>query len=74
MPKQSTQIELSARDIPRRAGEESETQRSQPTVASLAYQLWLDRGSPQGSPDEDWFRAESLLRADAGVHASPAVA
>ena len=30
-------------------------------VAALAYQLWQDRGSPVGSPDEDWFRAEREL-------------
>jgi hypothetical protein len=27
-------------------------------VAALAYLLWQERGSPIGSPDEDWFRAE----------------
>jgi len=31
-------------------------------VARLAYQLWEERGRPFGSPDEDWFRAESFLR------------
>ena len=31
-------------------------------VASLAYQLWTERGRPEGSPDEDWFRAQELLR------------
>ena len=30
-------------------------------VAALAYQLWQDRGSPVGSPDVDWFRAEREL-------------
>ncbi|HXA51006.1 MAG TPA: DUF2934 domain-containing protein [Candidatus Acidoferrum sp.] len=33
-------------------------------VAKLAYQLWLDRGCPLGSPEEDWHRAEQFL--DAG--------
>lgn len=27
-------------------------------VASLAYRYWEMRGSPLGSSDEDWFRAE----------------
>jgi hypothetical protein len=27
-------------------------------IASLAYQLWEQRGCPEGSPDEDWIRAE----------------
>jgi hypothetical protein len=31
------------------------------TIAMRAYQLWLERGCPEGSPDEDWFRAEQEL-------------
>lgn len=27
-------------------------------VEERAYQSWLERGCPMGSPDEDWFRAE----------------
>lgn len=27
-------------------------------IESLAYQLWQDRGSPTGTPEEDWFNAE----------------
>jgi hypothetical protein len=30
-------------------------------IEVLAYQLWIDRGSPVGSPEEDWYRAESEL-------------
>src|SRR5215472_7327946 len=33
-------------------------------VAKLAHQLWIDRGCPHGSAEEDWYRAESLLRQD----------
>ncbi len=29
---------------------------------SLAYRLWQHRGMPMGSPEEDWFLAEELLR------------
>jgi hypothetical protein len=32
-------------------------------IARLAYSYWQDRGGPYGSPEEDWFRAESELRA-----------
>jgi hypothetical protein len=32
-------------------------------IASLAYELWQARGCPYGSPEEDWLRAESELRA-----------
>jgi hypothetical protein len=31
-------------------------------IATLAYQLWLDNGCPVGSDQEDWFRAEAMLR------------
>ena len=32
-------------------------------IAALAYQLWLARGCPDGSPDSDWLRAEQQLHA-----------
>jgi hypothetical protein len=28
----------------------------------LAYQLWILRARPHGSPDVDWYRAEQELR------------
>jgi hypothetical protein len=31
-------------------------------IAALAYQLWLERGCPIGSDQDDWFRAESILQ------------
>jgi len=31
-------------------------------IAQLAYQFWLDRGCPIGSPEEDWSRAEQDLK------------
>jgi Protein of unknown function (DUF2934) len=31
-------------------------------IEILAYQFWLDRGAPFGSPDIDWFRAEDELK------------
>ena len=31
-------------------------------IAALAYQLWLDRGCPVGSPEQDWLQAEDQLR------------
>lgn len=31
-------------------------------VASLAFQRWVERGCPQGSPDEDWLSAERELQ------------
>lgn len=31
-------------------------------VEVLAYQLWCERGCPNGSDQDDWFRAEEHLR------------
>jgi hypothetical protein len=31
-------------------------------IAALAYQLWIERGCPLGTPEEDWFRAEEELK------------
>ena len=31
-------------------------------VALLAYSYWEARGCPDGSPEEDWLRAEQNLR------------
>ena len=31
-------------------------------IAGLAYAYWQNRGCPDGSPEEDWFRAEADLR------------
>ena len=33
-----------------------------PQVERLAYWLWQQRGTPTGSPDEDWLLAEELLK------------
>ena len=30
-------------------------------VAALAYGFWMERGCPEGCPEEDWFRAEREL-------------
>jgi hypothetical protein len=35
-------------------------------IKARAYQLWLERGSPHGSSDQDWHRAEQELRAKNG--------
>jgi DUF2934 family protein len=31
-------------------------------IARLAYEFWLERGSPIGTAEEDWFRAEAEVR------------
>jgi hypothetical protein len=36
-------------------------------ITALAYALWQERGCPEGSPEEDWFRPEKELRAYLGA-------
>ena len=31
-------------------------------IAARAYEIWRSRGCPEGSPEEDWFRAAEELR------------
>jgi hypothetical protein len=31
-------------------------------VAKLAYKYWQERQGRAGSPEEDWFRAEEVVR------------
>jgi len=31
-------------------------------IATIAFQLWVERGSPIGSDQEDWLRAEEMLK------------
>jgi hypothetical protein len=35
-------------------------------IAARAYELWQARGCPEGSSQEDWFRAAEQLRSRAG--------
>lgn len=35
---------------------------SEQDIAALAYELWQARGCPEGSSQEDWFRANEELR------------
>ena len=38
------------------------TNRTHDEIELAAYYLWQERGSPLGSPEVDWFRAERQLR------------
>ena len=42
----------------------------QEAIARLAYFYWEERGRPNDSPDEDWFRAEAELRNQRAAAAS----
>jgi Protein of unknown function (DUF2934) len=37
-------------------------------IAALAHQLWIERGSPEGSPEVDWNKAVEELRARSYAH------
>jgi hypothetical protein len=36
------------------------------SIAALAYQLWLAKGCPHGSDQDDWLLAEGILRNRSG--------
>jgi hypothetical protein len=38
-------------------------------IEILAFKFWRDRGSPFGTPDVDWFRAEDELKGTDGDNA-----
>ena len=67
--KQSRREDVTGReDIPRRVVPVAETVEAeivelpQDEIALLAYSYWEERGRPEGSPEEDWYRAETELR------------
>ena len=41
-------------------------------VAIIAFHLWMERGCPIGSPDEDWFQAEAALKSRVQADAATA--
>jgi Protein of unknown function (DUF2934) len=40
-------------------------------IQRLAFQYWLERGAPIGTPETDWFRAEQELTQRAGHNDNP---
>jgi hypothetical protein len=43
---------------------ETETRKE---IAALAHQFWQARGCPNGTPEEDWFRAEQEISKSKGA-------
>jgi hypothetical protein len=37
-------------------------------VAAIAYEYWLRRGCPIGSPEMDWFQAEEEIQRRGSIH------
>ena len=42
-------------------GSSNPTQLDEDAIRELAYQLWILRARPCGSPEVDWYRAEEEL-------------
>jgi len=62
---------LTGHEMTRQAQEHSprdfEETRHKPThqeIAALAHELWVERGSPEGSAEEDWLKAEEQLMSE----------
>lgn len=36
-------------------------------IRAKAYALWIERGSPEGSPEVDWFAAKEFLAGQAEI-------
>jgi hypothetical protein len=43
----------------------------QTSIEHVAYEFWVQRGRPIGSPEEDWFRAEQRLRREGPAEEAP---
>jgi hypothetical protein len=56
------QREMAHERPPKGASTESTPVNPDNTIATLAYQLWMLRARPIGSPQVDWFRAEEELK------------
>ena len=62
MPKPATRLQ----EVRNRSSKRAIATPDQETIAVRAYQLWLDRGRPNGTDKEDWYRAEVELKSEAG--------
>jgi hypothetical protein len=44
------------------AKKQTATAPSREEIARLAEKFWAERGRPEGSPEQDWLRAEQELK------------
>ncbi|HXP10339.1 MAG TPA: DUF2934 domain-containing protein [Acidobacteriaceae bacterium] len=44
------------------AKKQTTTAPSREEIARLAEKFWAERGRPEGSPEQDWLRAEEELK------------
>ena len=50
------------RQDPASVTEQEQERLAHDDIAALAYSLWLENGCRDGCAEEDWLRAEQLLR------------
>jgi hypothetical protein len=63
MEKQGTKMAVEPDSIAKSPDESARFEpEKQQEVAALAYEFWQARGCSDGSPEEDWFRAERELQ------------
>jgi hypothetical protein len=48
--------------------EEFESRPIEEQIAALAHALWRERGCPEGSPEDDWYKAEQQIGETVDVH------
>jgi hypothetical protein len=48
--------------VPESQVEDIDSLSLQEQIAALAHALWRERGCPEGSPEEDWFKAEQEIK------------
>jgi hypothetical protein len=54
---------LASQDAPAQSTQDEATSSDNPEeIELIAYQLWLDRGAPHGSPEVDWIEAVRIHR------------
>ena len=52
---------VSAATAPAELTEMEKADATSEDISRLAYSLWEQRGCPEGSPEDDWIRAEQML-------------
>ncbi len=65
---QQHQLEERARHLREMLGGLSVPGSTPENIAHLAQALWMARGCPEGSPEDDWLRAEQALKTPRESH------
>lgn len=62
MPRQRREMGSGAAPLQESSATAAAFSPSESEIATIAYQLWIDRGCPIGSDQEDWSQAEEMLK------------